>query len=41
MLSMSFLLLFVWNMGHHPGGIFLQPDVIAALDIHTDLGDIR
>lgn len=37
MLSMSFLLLFVWIMGHDPGGIFLQPEVIAALDIHADL----
>lgn len=36
MLSMSFLVLFIWNMGH-PAGIFLQPEVIAALDIHTGL----
>lgn len=26
---MSFLGLFVWNMGHHPAGIFLQPEVNA------------
>lgn len=42
MLSMSFLVLFIWNVGHRPAGIFLQPKVIADIFIQASelLGNI-
>lgn len=38
----AFPLLFIWNMGHHPAGIFLQPEVIADIFIQASelLGNI-